>query len=309
MKRTSYIISFTAAALLVAGGIGMLRLQQSSVTVQRMERTVTLPDLAEESALVVEGALQSPSTHIEQSETAGKLVYTDWSVLPSHAFKGVVPNPLIVSVLGGDRGGLHTVVAENTIPLKTGDRYLMFLEYRAEGNYWDLSAVRQSLFRLENGTYRNAAGDSYRLADLESELAKYPATPPPMQTLAGQAELVVYGMLKQQDVVSNITVNGESRPYTRWVVETPVMWKGSASTPLVVSIKGGQQGGMWFPYEVRADVRSGLSALMFLKKDDPTGEWRLVSTDHGFLLLTGNLYHDMRGTGYNEAELRAAISS
>lgn len=309
MKRTLYIISFTVAVLLVAGGISILLLQQSSVTVQRMERRVTLPNLAKESALVVEGVLQSQSTHIEQSETAGKLVYTDWSVLPSRVLKGVVPNPLVVSVLGGDRGGQHTRVAENTILLKAGDRYLMFLEYRAEGNYWDLSALRQSLFRLENGTYRNVAGDSYRLADLESELAKYPATPPPMQTLAPQSELVVYGTLKQQDVVSSISTNRESRPYTHWVVETPVMWKGIASTPLVVSIMGGQQGSMWFPYEVHADVRSGLSALMFLKKDDTTGEWRLVSTDHGFLLLTGNLYHDMRGTGYNEAELRAAISS
>ena len=274
-----------------------------------MERRVTLPDLAEESALVVEGMLQSPSTHIEQSKTAGKLVYTDWSVLPSRVFKGVAPNPLIVSVLGGDRGGLHTRVAENTIPLKTGDRYLMFLEYRAEGNYWDLSALRQSLFRLENGTYKNAAGDSYRLADLESELAKHPAIPSPMQTLVGQSELIVYGALKQQNVVSNSTANGESRPYTRWAVETPVMWKGSASTPLVVSIMGGQLGTTWYPYEVNVEVRDGLSALMFLKKDDPTGEWRLVSADRGFLVLTGNLFHDMWGTGFSEAELRTAISS
>lgn len=297
-----------AAALIIVGSTALL-FRRSAVVVHRMERRLSLPDLVKGSDLILEGTLKSKSTHSELTATSEQLMYTDWIVKPNHVLKGIAPTPLVVSVLGGEQGDIHLTVPENTASLQADAQYLMFVDYRVEGNHWDLSALRQSVFRNVNGIYENAAGDSYRQTDVQSEVAKNPEITLPISGLANQAELTVYGTLAKGTVTHHTTVSGEERPYTFWAVQSPVVWKGSVTDPLVMSIMGGQLGTSWYPNEVRADLRNGLAALMYLQKDTATGEWRLVSADHGFFLKTGDRYYDMHGTGYTELQLRAALPS
>lgn len=307
MNRKTLLFSIALMGVVVAGGAYLWAHRPSRVVVNRLERHMTLDELAQESDLIGVGTLQTKTIRIVDDTTADQLVYTDWTVIMSDVWKGTRPDPLVLSLLGGEKNGIRVDVTGQNTSLTTGQEYLMFLEYLPESNMWTVSP-RQDLFRRDGSAYRNAAGDSYALAVMRDAVRRHDLAVPALQQLVSEAELIVYGKLAGEQTKVEVDENGK-KPSTYWQIQPSTVWKGAILTePITLRIEGGQEpGGGWTPSASGISLQNGMSLLLFLRRDAAHNAWVPVIIDRALFLQYDQRYYDSHGVSYAESALRAVF--
>lgn len=308
MKRRS--IGFLTVSILVVGGAlfgNAVSTRNRIGYVETLERRVTLADLASESDLILIGKIGTKSTRVIQTEV-GNMPYEDWQIQPIETWKGTAPQELQASLLVEAGNGTLAEGLDSGASLQKGKTMLLFFDYLAEDSLWSLSA-RQAVFYPTSVGYKNASNDVYTQSSIRAEIARIAETTPSLAELAGVSDVIVFGSLTKGDsFVGN--VNGAATPYTRWTITPQTTYKSTVTDALfeVSWIGGDAAPGTWIPYEIPIDAKDGTQALFFLRKGEDVA-LQLVSADHGVFLRQGGQYVDMRGVGYSEAEMLAAVGS
>ncbi len=152
MKKIMVVILPIVVIGLAAGGylyFSKDKREKDIVTVDMIERHLTPAILAEDAELIVLGTFTDSRqrTFIDEDHN---LVLTDWTIQPKEVWKGNAPDPLVVSIIQSDNGG---IVEESALPfsIKNGTQALLYLTFAPEGQMWLLLSARQGVFLEKNG--------------------------------------------------------------------------------------------------------------------------------------------------------------
>lgn len=170
------IIIITVIALVAVGsGFVLYKYYNPQTTsVSASFRHLTSSELVSEADLILVGTFKSEKERIStlsKEDNEHKLVFSDWTIEPLEVWKGDLPKPLVVSILGGKKGFLQTA-QDLQLEIKPGLKALMYLFYEPEEKVWVLLTPVQGILTELNGKYINQAEESFTKAELQGEIHK-----------------------------------------------------------------------------------------------------------------------------------------
>lgn len=165
-------IIIATLALVAVGILGVYVWNASSRThILGTEVRLSEDDLALQAELIIVGTPVKSKTRTVRDGTAGTLLFTDWTVDIRESLKGAAPDPMVITVPGGERFGQKTV-ADQFEGLKKGDEYLFYLTFVPESQWWTPLSTTQAVFKKDGSAYADAGNRKQTLETVRQRLQR-----------------------------------------------------------------------------------------------------------------------------------------
>ena len=144
-----------------------------SMQVSRVMAKVELPELIQNSPLIVKGTVEKSIGTARYSDPSGELVVgTRWQVTVNELLKGQAPDSIVVRTLGG-RYGLTVMWMEDEVEFTDGETSILFLEPDPSGQDYRVVDMYQGHYRIQNDqVIQQESGETKLLSELEAMIKK-----------------------------------------------------------------------------------------------------------------------------------------
>lgn len=138
-------------------------------TIARDDLTAVTPkNLAAASQLVLIGSLTKGPTTVLSNDDGTRTPYTDWTVVSSDVWKGLLPSDLLLRLRGGFDGGSWTPYDVKIDLDKPNTQVLMYLQRNSATGIWTLVSAQHGVFFRFDNRFVDPHGVEYTETELHT---------------------------------------------------------------------------------------------------------------------------------------------